>query len=117
MNSRRYFIKCLAGAGMALASGTNAYAKSPIRFTRELRERTKRLSIAPGRWRWIVVHHSGIKYGNAEIYDRQHRERGMENGLSYHFVIGNGIDSGDGEIEVGGRWLKQLKGGHVHREE
>jgi len=39
--------------------------------------------------------------------------RGMENGLAYHFVIGNGTDSGDGEIEVGDRWYKQLQGGHV----
>ena len=41
----------------------------------------------------------------------------MENGLAYHFVIGNGIDSGDGEIEIGPRWFRQIKGGHVHREE
>ena len=37
----------------------------------------------------------------------------MENGLAYDFVIGNGKDSGDGEIEIGPRWLKQLDGGHV----
>jgi N-acetyl-anhydromuramyl-L-alanine amidase AmpD len=41
----------------------------------------------------------------------------MENGLAYHFVIGNGVDSRDGEIEIGPRWLKQIQGGHVHREE
>jgi N-acetyl-anhydromuramyl-L-alanine amidase AmpD len=41
----------------------------------------------------------------------------MENGLAYHFVIGNGLDAKDGKIEIGPRWLKQLKGGHVHREE
>ena len=38
----------------------------------------------------------------------------MENGLAYHFIIGNGSDSRDGEIEVGGRWTRQLNGGHVH---
>jgi hypothetical protein len=32
-------------------------------------------------------------------------------------VIGNGIDSGDGEIEVGPRWKKQLEGGHVRKRE
>ena len=37
----------------------------------------------------------------------------MENGLAYHFVIGNGRGAGDGEIEVGGRWKRQLQGGHV----
>ena len=41
----------------------------------------------------------------------------MENGLAYHFVIGNGVDSGDGEIEIGSRWIKQIKGGHVRQEE
>jgi N-acetyl-anhydromuramyl-L-alanine amidase AmpD len=38
----------------------------------------------------------------------------MENGLAYHFVIGNGNDSGDGQIEVGSRWTKQIRGGHLH---
>lgn len=69
------------------------------------------------RWTYIVGHHSATKYGNAEIYDRNHRRRGMSNGLAYHFVIGNGIDSGDGEIEVGPRWKKQLEGGHVRKRE
>lgn len=91
--------------------------RKPIRFTQKVRRLTSRLSLQKGRWEWIVGHHSGIKYGNALIYDRAHHSRGMENGLAYHFVIGNGIDSGDGEIEIGPRWLKQLKGGHVHRED
>ena len=77
---------------------------------------TRTLSITPGRWKIIVGHHSGIGTGNAAIYDRAHRLRGMENGLAYHFVIGNGTKSGDGEIEIGGRWLKQRPGGHVHDE-
>ena len=57
--------------------------------------------------------HSAIKYGNAEKYDAAHRLRGMQNGLAYHFLIGNGLDAGDGEIEIGPRWLKQQSGGHV----
>ncbi|MGE9292694.1 MAG: peptidoglycan recognition protein family protein, partial [Puniceicoccales bacterium] len=56
---------------------------------------------------------SAIEQGNAAIYGSAHERRGMENGLAYHFVIGNGIDSGDGEIEIGPRWHKQLRGGHV----
>lgn len=71
------------------------------------------LRITPGRWTHIVVHHSGIEAGNAKAYDGAHRRRGMENGLAYHFVIGNGRDSGDGQIEVGPRWTRQLYGGHV----
>jgi hypothetical protein len=46
--------------------------------------------------------------------DRYHREeRQMENGLAYHFVIGNGHGMGDGEIGVGSRWTRQLDGGHL----
>lgn len=74
---------------------------------------TSKINVRRDNWRRIVVHHSAIKYGNARKYDAAHRQRGMQNGLAYHFVIGNGIDSGDGEIEVGPRWNKQLLGGHV----
>lgn len=75
------------------------------------------IPVERGRWTHIVGHHSATPHGNAAIYDRNHRRRGMENGLAYHFVIGNGKDSGDGEIEVGPRWRKQLEGGHVRRRE
>jgi N-acetyl-anhydromuramyl-L-alanine amidase AmpD len=34
-------------------------------------------------------------------------------GLGYHFVIGNGTLSGDGEIEVGYRWKSQIHGAHA----
>lgn len=64
-------------------------------------------------WRHIIAHHSGIRYGNAAIYGRAHKERGMENGLAYHFVIGNGVNSKDGLIEIGSRWKRQIEGGHV----
>jgi hypothetical protein len=74
---------------------------------------TAKINVRTSNWKRIVAHHSAIKYGNAAIYDSAHRKRGMKNGLAYHFVIGNGIDSGDGEIEIGPRWTKQLLGGHV----
>ena len=70
-------------------------------------------TVQKGRWKYIVVHHSATSSGNAAIFDLAHHQRGMENGLAYHFVIGNGKDSKDGEIEVGNRWLKQLQGGHL----
>jgi len=72
--------------------------------------------VKPGRWKYIVVHHSGTKNGNLKIFDYYHRHKGMENGVAYHFVIGNGTDSGDGEIEVTNRWKKQLQGGHLASE-
>lgn len=74
---------------------------------------TARLKIERGRWRHVVAHHSAIEDGNAAIYDAGHRRRGMENGLAYHFVIGNGRDSPEGAIEIGPRWRRQLDGGHV----
>lgn len=58
------------------------------------------------KWRYITLHHSATTEGNAEIFDRNHRKRRM-GGLFYHFVIGNGCGSGDGEIEVGFRWREQ----------
>lgn len=65
-------------------------------------------------WRYIVLHHSATHEGSAARFDTFHREvRGWENGLGYHFVIGNGTDSRDGEIEVGKRWKKQLSGAHA----
>jgi LysM repeat protein len=67
-------------------------------------------------WEYIVVHHSGTSGGNARIFDAYHKQRGMENGMAYHFVIGNGSDSGDGQIEVGQRWLRQIQGGHLASE-
>jgi LysM repeat protein len=75
----------------------------------------ERPKVTPGQWKYIVVHHSGASQGSAESIDRYHREeRRMENGLAYHFVIGNGRGGmKDGEIAVGGRWKKQIQGGHL----
>ena len=63
-------------------------------------------------WHHIVVHHSASNTGNAAIFDKAHRERGWD-GLGYHFVIGNGSASGDGEVEVGYRWKGQIQGAHA----
>lgn len=38
----------------------------------------------------------------------------MPNGMAYHFVIGNGTSTKNGQIEVGERWRRQINGGHVH---
>ena len=70
------------------------------------------------RWEWIVIHHSATFIDNAESMGRYHaKERKMKNGLAYHFVIGNGSRSQDGEVELGKRWRQQLDGGHVHGDE
>ena len=59
-------------------------------------------------WRYITLHHSATLEGNAEVFDRNHRKRRM-GGLFYHFVIGNGTCSGNGQVEAGWRWRKQVK--------
>ncbi|MEM9157518.1 MAG: LysM peptidoglycan-binding domain-containing protein [Verrucomicrobiota bacterium] len=68
-----------------------------------------------GKWKNIVIHHSATRRDSAKSMDRYHREeRRMENGLAYHFVIGNGSRGmGDGEIYIGERWQKQIQGGHL----
>lgn len=64
------------------------------------------------KWRFIVVHHSATSSGNAARFDRDHRDRGWDE-LGYHFVIGNGSMSGDGQVEIGPRWIKQKQGAHA----
>lgn len=65
-------------------------------------------------WQYIVIHHSASEKGNATRFDTYHREKkGWKHGLAYHFVIGNGTLSGDGEVEVGNRWKKQIHGAHT----
>ena len=86
------------------------YAELPASISSAIRS----ASVVRGRWKYIVVHHSGVDEGTMKGMDRYHREvRHMENGLAYHFVIGNGHGMGNGEIAVGNRWKKQLDGGHL----
>jgi len=84
-------------------------------LTKDIRDAIDRAPVARHRWRFIVVHNSGTRQGNARIFDYYHRYvRKMPNGLAYQFVIGNGTSSGNGQIEVGNRWTRQIQGGHVH---
>ena len=68
--------------------------------------------VAPRPWEWIVVHHSATPAGGAARFDRDHRQKGWDE-LGYDFVIGNGTDTGDGQIEVGPRWPVQKWGAHT----
>ena len=75
----------------------------------------RRAPVKRRRWQFIVVHNSGTRQGNARVFDYYHKHvRRMQNGLAYHFVIGNGTSTGNGQIEVGDRWRRQINGGHVH---
>lgn len=68
---------------------------------------------APRPWRWIVIHHSDTKTGSAAAFDRYHKDVHHWDELGYHFVIGNGTGSRDGQVEVGPRWSKQKWGAHA----
>jgi len=75
----------------------------------------RRAPVQRARWKFIIVHNSGTRQGNARAFDYYHRKiRRMRNGLAYHFVIGNGTSSRNGQIEIGDRWRRQINGGHVH---
>jgi len=83
-------------------------------LTPAVRKAIDNAKVQRGRWKYIVIHNSATRQGNARIFDNYHRRvRKMQNGLAYHFVIGNGNSSGDGQIEIGERWTRQINGGHV----
>ena len=84
-------------------------------LSRSVRDAIDRAPVARHRWRYIVVHNSGTRQGNAKAFEYYHLHvRKMPNGLAYHFVIGNGTSSGTGSVEIGSRWTRQINGGHVH---
>lgn len=84
-------------------------------LSRSVIEAIRRAPVQRSRWKFIIVHNSGTRQGNAKAFDYYHRRvRKMQNGLAYHFVVGNGTSSGNGQIEIGDRWRRQINGGHVH---
>ena len=64
------------------------------------------------RWDSIVIHHSASDRSTPQgMRDWHVNGRGWV-ALGYHFVIGNGVGYGDGQIYVGERWHKQMHGAH-----
>jgi N-acetyl-anhydromuramyl-L-alanine amidase AmpD len=63
-------------------------------------------------WKYIVLHHSASTTGSYDRIDREHRKILGYDGCGYHFVIGNGTGSEDGQIEVAQRWVNQKHGVH-----
>lgn len=49
---------------------------------------------------YIIIHHSATQQGDAETFRRAHKAKGWRD-IGYHYVIGNGTYSGDGEVETG----------------
>lgn len=65
-------------------------------------------------WTSIVLHHSATTRGSATSFDAYHRQQRGWRSLGYHFVIGNGTDMPDGEVEAGPRWRRQEAGAHAN---
>jgi LysM repeat protein len=104
-----------AGTPPQAKHGSEAVAR--VQLPRSIQRAIDRADVKPGRWQYIVLHHSGVDTGTVRSMDHYHREvRHMENGLAYDFVIGNGSGMGDGEVAVGPRWTRQLDGGHLASE-
>jgi hypothetical protein len=71
------------------------------------------IDIEPGRWRAIVIHHSGSYAGTVrDMAQQQAHEWGFPS-IGYHFVIGNGNGEYDGDIITCPRWFNQQSGAHV----
>jgi LysM repeat protein len=103
-------------ASASKASRASARTAAP-RLPRSVQQAIDHARVRPGRWQYIVIHHSGVDAGTVRSMDRYHRNvRHMENGLAYHFVVGNGSGMGDGEIAMTLRWTQQLDGGHLASE-
>lgn len=71
------------------------------------------MPVTTGRWQAIVIHDSGTLHGSAATIDRAHRRLGRGE-LGYHFVINNGLDAPDGQIERGPRWRRQADGNYAN---
>jgi len=67
------------------------------------------------RWDYIIIHHSATKFGSVRMFRAGHYARGgawpFNDTMLYHLIIGNGNGAGDGELQQGGRWLRQQLGG------
>lgn len=64
------------------------------------------------RWDSIVIHHSASANATPQgMRDYHMNVRGWDE-LGYHFVVGNGVNYGDGQVFVGQRWKSQMHGAH-----
>lgn len=60
-----------------------------------------------GRWRSIIIHHSGTLTGDLDHLDAVHLRQGIPGGLAYHFAIGRGGRLGLGQVAMTQRWKAQ----------
>lgn len=87
-------------------------AKTQANFNENIPREWLPSSHVEKKWTAIVIHHSGTSNGNRAIFDKWHREGKHWAGVGYDFIIGNGTDSGDGQVEITYRWRQQKTGAH-----
>ncbi|MEE2614930.1 MAG: LysM peptidoglycan-binding domain-containing protein [Verrucomicrobiota bacterium] len=108
--------KLKPGQKLKIIKGNSSKSNKPksSSISTDVITKIDRPRVRRGRWKHIVVHHSGDNTNSIKGMEHYHRRvRRMENGLAYHFVIGNGVNTGDGKIYIGDRWSRQIRGGHV----
>jgi len=65
-----------------------------------------RAAQSPGRWNCIEIYYSGTKAGNIEQLAALNGLANPED-INCHFVICNGLGSGDGQIQPTEKWQRQ----------
>jgi LysM repeat protein len=114
---QRLIVPANSGSRKSALSGDAASKRAASALPSSIQRAIDKAPVRAGRWQYIVVHHSDVDTGTMKSMDKYHREvRHMENGLAYHFVIGNGSGMDDGEIGISRRWIQQLDGGHLASE-
>ena len=109
--------KLRIGQNLVIPDSASANTRDEASADPRLPNDLGKIRVEPGKWKYIVIHHSASPNASVKGMDYYHRvERHMENGLAYHFVIGNGHSMKDGEIAIGRRWTAQLDGGHLASE-
>jgi len=68
-------------------------------------------------WKAVVIHHSATETGSVASIDYYHRKYNGWDGIGYHFLIGNGNGSGNGQVESTFRWREQRTGAHCKTDE
>lgn len=107
----------ITGQRLRIPVARSEVSRGGPQLTENIRLAIAEAPVKGGRWQRIVIHHSGTSQATIKgMIDHHSRVRHMENGLAYHFVIGNGKGMPDGSIYVGNRWTRQLDGGHLRSE-
>jgi hypothetical protein len=79
-----------------------------------LREKIEQAPSALGRWKKIIITCTGENQGSARsLHQRDRDVLGADDGLRWHFVIGNGRGDAAGEVSVAPRWQAQQAAGSV----